>query len=78
LKTARAVPIHYAFLSRAIPIYEELFNMDSLLERPETDAMYFTGVPLSIQDGDGMLVRLVEVWAEADLGGFVQQRLAVK
>lgn len=57
--TARAVPIHYAFLSKAIPIYEELFNLDMLVDRPETDALYFTGAPLSIQDGDGMLVRPV-------------------
>lgn len=57
--TARAIPIHHAFLSRAIPIYEELFNMDTLIDRPESDALYFTGAPLSIQDGDGMLVRPV-------------------
>jgi kynurenine formamidase len=57
--TGRAIPIHHAFLSRAIPIYEELFNMDRLIDRPETDGLYFTGVPLSIEDGDGMLVRPV-------------------
>ncbi|NNM05129.1 MAG: hypothetical protein HKO65_08515 [Gemmatimonadetes bacterium] len=57
--TARAVPVHHAFLSRAIPVYEELFNMDQLINRPNSDAMYFVGVPLSIKDGDGMLVRPV-------------------
>ncbi len=55
----RAIPIHHAFLSRAIPIYEELFNMDKLIGRPQSDALYFTGVPLSIEGGDGMLVRPV-------------------
>lgn len=57
--TARAVPVHHAFLSRAIPIYENLFNLDRLLGRPESDQMYFVGVPLSIPDGDGILVRPV-------------------
>ena len=57
--TARAVPIHHSFLSRAIPIYEQLFNVDMLLDRPESDALYFTGAPLSIRGGDGMLVRPV-------------------
>ena len=53
---ARAAPIHEAFLSRAIPIYEELFNVDQLLGR---ENMYFVGVPLNIKDGDGMMVRPV-------------------
>jgi len=57
--TERAVPVHYAFLSRAIPIYEGLFNLDRLLDSPESDSMYFVGVPLNIQNGDGMLVRPV-------------------
>ena len=57
--TARAVPVHHAFLSRAIPVYEELFNLDQLLDRSDSDAMFFVGVPLSIQNGDGMLVRPV-------------------
>jgi len=54
-----AAPIHYAFLSKGIPIYEQLFGVDQLLDRSESDAMYFVGVPLNIQDGDGMLVRPV-------------------
>jgi kynurenine formamidase len=57
--TARAVPIHHAFLSRMIPIYEQLLNLDRLVARPESDALFFVGVPLAIQDGDGMLVRPV-------------------
>jgi kynurenine formamidase len=57
--TARAIPIHHAFLSRSIPIYEQLFNVDRLLDRPDSDAMYFVGTPLNIQNGDGMLVRPV-------------------
>lgn len=56
---ARAIPVHYAFLSRAIPIYEQLFNIDKLLERADSSKMYFVGVPLNIKDGDGMNVRPV-------------------
>jgi kynurenine formamidase len=47
-------PIHEAFLSRGIPIYEQLFNLDKLLDKTN---MFFTGVPLNIKDGDGMIVR---------------------
>lgn len=50
----RVAPIHEAFLSRGIPIYEELFNVDQLLGK---ERMFFTGVPLNIKDGDGMIVR---------------------
>ena len=57
--TARAVPVHHAFLSRAIPVYENLFNLDRLMDRPESDLLYFVGVPLNIQNGDGILVRPV-------------------
>jgi kynurenine formamidase len=53
---ARVAPNHYAFLSRGIPIYEQLFNVDQLLGR---GAMYFVGVPLNIEHGDGMMVRPV-------------------
>ena len=53
---ARAVPIHHSFLSRGIPVYEQLFNVDQLLELKN---MYFVGVPLNIQNGDGMMVRPV-------------------
>ena len=49
-------PIHFAFLSRSIPIYEELFNVDILLEK---ENMLFIGAPLNIKDGDGMQVRPV-------------------
>ena len=55
-ETARAVPIHHSFLSRAIPIYEELCDVDKLLTKQN---MYFIGVPLNIKDGDAMLVRPV-------------------
>ena len=54
--TARAAPIHYSFLSRGIPVYEQLFNVDKLLGK---DNMYFVGVPLNIPNGDGMIVRPV-------------------
>lgn len=54
--TVQAVPIHHAFLSRGIPIYEQLFNVDQTLGK---ERMYFVGVPLNIRDGDGMIVRPV-------------------
>ncbi len=56
LKRARAVPIHDSFLSRGIPVYEQLFNVDQLLGK---ENLYFVGVPLNIRDGDGMIVRPV-------------------
>lgn len=48
--------IHHSFLSRGIPVYEQLFNVDKLLGK---ERMYFVGVPLNIKDGDGMMVRPV-------------------
>jgi kynurenine formamidase len=48
--------IHHSFLSRSIPVYEQLCNLDQLLGR---ERMFFVGVPLNIKDGDGMLVRPV-------------------
>ena len=53
---AKTLPGHYAFLSRGIPVYETLVNVDSLLDKSN---MYFVGVPLNIKDGDGMMVRPV-------------------
>jgi kynurenine formamidase len=55
-QTAKALPIHHSFLSRAIPIYEELVNVEKLLTKQN---MMFVGVPLSIKDGDGIPVRPV-------------------
>lgn len=52
----KVVPIHEVFLSRRIPIYEQLFNVDKLIGR---EKMLFVGVPLNIKDGDGMIVRPV-------------------
>ncbi len=52
----RVLPNHYAFLSRGIPLYEQLFNVETLVGK---ENMYFTGVPLNIKDGDGMIVRPV-------------------
>jgi kynurenine formamidase len=57
--TDQRVPNHFAFLSRGIPIYEQLFNLERLVERPDSDRMYFVGAPLNIKDGDAMLVRPV-------------------
>ena len=53
---AKVLPGHFAFLSRGIPVYETLVNVDSLLDKSN---MYFVGVPLNIKDGDGMMVRPV-------------------
>lgn len=50
----RVAPIHEVFLSQGIPIYEQLFNLDQLLGK---ENLFFTGVPLNIIDGDGMVVR---------------------
>jgi kynurenine formamidase len=46
--------VHQSFLSRGIPVYEQLLNLDRLLGR---DRMFFVGVPLNIRGGDGMMVR---------------------
>jgi kynurenine formamidase len=51
---ARIIPAHHAFLSKGIPVFEQLVNVDKLLGKK---AMYFVGAPLNIKDGDGMLVR---------------------
>jgi arylformamidase len=51
---ARAVPVHHAFLSRGIPIYEQLFNLDRLLDKK---SMYFVGPPINVKGVDGMLAR---------------------
>jgi arylformamidase len=48
--------IHHVFLSRGIPVYEELVNVDKLLGKAK---MFFVGVPLNIKGGDGMTVRPV-------------------
>lgn len=48
--------LHHVFLGRGIPLYESLFNVESLLNK---ERMFFTGVPLNIPDADGMIVRPV-------------------
>jgi kynurenine formamidase len=52
----RMAPIHFSFLSRGIPIFEQLFNVEKLVGKQK---MYFVGPPLNIKDGDGMMVRPV-------------------
>lgn len=52
--TQKEAPIHYAFLSRSIPVYEQLCNVDRILNEKN---MLFVGPPLNIKDGDGILVR---------------------
>jgi len=46
--------IHHVLLARQIPVYEQLFNVGQLVQY---DRMYFTGAPLNILGGDGMIVR---------------------
>ncbi len=53
-EVARTIPVHFAFLSRGIPIYEQLVNVNSLVGKQN---MIFVGVPINIQNGDGMIVR---------------------
>jgi kynurenine formamidase len=52
----QAIPIHHSFLSRGIPVFESLVNVESLLGKQN---MYFVGPPLNIKDSDGMMVRPV-------------------
>jgi kynurenine formamidase len=51
---AKIVPAHHAFLSKGIPVFEQLVNVDKLLGKKR---MYFVGAPLNIENGDGMMVR---------------------
>ena len=48
--------IHHSLLSRSVPVYEQLFNVSSLLGH---ERMFFVGAPLNIEGGDGMIVRPV-------------------
>jgi kynurenine formamidase len=56
LEDRKMPSIHHTFLSRTIPVYEQLFNVDKLLGK---DRMFFSGAPLNIKAGDGMIVRPV-------------------
>ncbi len=51
---AQIIPGHHAFLSKGIPVFEQLVNVDRLLGK---ESMFFVGAPLNIKDGDGMMVR---------------------
>jgi len=53
-EVARVIPGHHAFLSKGIPVFEQLVNVEKLLGK---ESMYFVGAPLNIRDGDGMMVR---------------------
>jgi kynurenine formamidase len=57
-QVGRMAPVHDSFLSRGIPAYEQLFNLDRLLDRRR---LYFVGVPLNIESGDAMIVRPVAI-----------------
>lgn len=54
IEVARIIPGHYAFLSRGIPVFEQLVNVNKLLGN---QSMFFVGAPLNIKDADGMMVR---------------------
>ena len=56
LTDTKTPSIHHVFLSRGIPAYEQLLNIDKLLGK---EKMFFVGVPLNIKGGDGMTVRPV-------------------
>ena len=56
LDDLRMPSLHHVFLGRGIPLYEQLYNVNSLLGK---ERMFFTGVPLNIPDADGMIVRPV-------------------
>jgi kynurenine formamidase len=56
LSDTRMPLIHHSFLSRGIPVYEQLFNINKILDKQN---MLFVGVPLNIENGDGMMVRPV-------------------
>lgn len=56
LDDMRMPSIHHSFLTRGIPVYEQLFNVGELLDE---ERMFFVGLPLNIEDGDGMIVRPV-------------------
>lgn len=53
---ADLLPIHHAFLTNDIPIYEQLQHVDELLGLRD---LFFVGVPLNIAGGNGMIVRPV-------------------
>jgi kynurenine formamidase len=64
-EVARIIPRHHAFLSKGIPIFEQLVNVNKLLGKK---SMFFVGAPLNIKDGDGMMVRpLALVYQECPL-----------
>lgn len=56
LDDTRMPSIRHVFLKRGIPVYEQLLDVEASLGRTE---LFFVGVPLNIQDGDGMIVRPV-------------------
>jgi kynurenine formamidase len=56
LTDATAPWIHQSLLSRGIPVYEQLQHVDRLLGKRR---LFFSGTPLEIKDGDGMMVRPV-------------------
>ena len=50
------IPNHYAILTKGIPLFESLENVNSLLEK---ENVIFLGFPLKIKDGNGSPVRAV-------------------
>jgi arylformamidase len=51
---ARVAPVHYAFLSRGIPVIEGLVNLEQVVGKKP---VVFVGFPLKIADGDASPVR---------------------
>ncbi len=47
-------PVHHAFLSREIPVFETLVNLEALIGE---DHAVFVGFPLKVKDGDGSPIR---------------------
>ena len=51
---ANLLPIYHAFLSREIPVIEQLVNLDRIVDE---DHVVFVGFPLKIADGNGAPMR---------------------
>jgi kynurenine formamidase len=47
-------PVHHAFLTRGIPVFEQLVNVEALVGQ---DHAVFVGFPLKVKDGDGSPIR---------------------
>ncbi len=48
------LPVHHAFLTRGIPVFETLVNLEALIDE---EYAVFVGFPLKVKDGDGSPIR---------------------